>query len=69
MKKIWKTWKPRKKEKEGNQELHFIQHPENEIQYACICARGSCAVYCASTGPHSRPEHLLILYHDNMFNL
>lgn len=30
MKKIWKTWKPRKKEKEGNQELHFIQHPENE---------------------------------------
>nr|DAP17599.1 MAG TPA: hypothetical protein [Caudoviricetes sp.] len=28
MKKIWKTWKPRKKEKEGNQELHFIQHPE-----------------------------------------
>nr|DAP53527.1 MAG TPA: hypothetical protein [Caudoviricetes sp.] len=21
------------------------------------------------TGPHSRPEHLLIVYHNNMFNL
>nr|DAM44397.1 MAG TPA: hypothetical protein [Caudoviricetes sp.]DAO78483.1 MAG TPA: hypothetical protein [Bacteriophage sp.]DAY16651.1 MAG TPA: hypothetical protein [Caudoviricetes sp.] len=40
-----------------------------KVQSACICAHGSCAVYCAYTGPHSRPEHLLILYHDNMFNL
>lgn len=27
MKKIWKTWKPRKKESRGNQELYFINTP------------------------------------------
>lgn len=59
MKKIWKTWKPRKKESRGNQELYFINTPKNEVQSACICAHGSCAVYCASPDRTAAPNTYL----------
>ncbi len=69
----------KKSEKHGNLEKRRAKKksrivlssntPKMKVHGACICAHGSCTVYCAYTGPHSRPEHLLILYHDNMFNL
>lgn len=60
MKKIWKTWKPRKKESRGNQELCFHLTPRKmKVQSACICAHGSCAVYCASPDRTAAPNTYL----------
>lgn len=69
MKKIWKTWKPRKKESRGNQELYFINTPKNESTWCLYMCSRRLRRLLRFTEPHSRPEHLLIVYHNNMFNL
>lgn len=69
MKKSGKHGNLEKRRKKGIKIALHSTPRKMKVQSACICAHGNCAVYCAYTGPHSRPEHLLILYHDNMFNL
>lgn len=70
----------KKSEKHGNLEKRRAKKksrivlssntPKNEsTKCLYMCPRKLHRLPCAYTGPHSRPEHLLILYHDNMFNL
>lgn len=69
----------KKSEKHGNLEKRRAKKksrivlssntPKNESTWCLYMCSRRLRRLLRFTEPHNRPEHLLILYHDNMFNL